>query len=160
MAAGDAKQRLQEFSVSPPREHVVSTIFALSIERMQSCVFGGAKERTWYLIVQAHHWQKGVTHHSRREYFGRGHREHYTPHSPAPPPSSVPSVCWRPLTQTAAHARALPSRPCLGLSSKRSFPNGLSACWWISNNECHRPSSTAELTCHLQQHFADELRRS
>ena len=86
MAAGDVKQRLQEFSVSPPREHVVSTIFALSIERMQSCVLGGAKERTWYLIVQAHHWQKGVTHHSRREYFGRGHREHYTPHSPAPPP--------------------------------------------------------------------------
>ena len=45
--------------------------------------------------------------------------------------------------------------------SKSVFsPNRLSACWFISNNERHSPSSTTQLKRHLQQPVADELRRS
>ena len=86
-----------------------------------------------------------------------------TPHSPAFP-HPLPSVTcsrWRPSTQTTVRARALPSRPCLGLSRNHIvFQTLLSACWCISNNECHNPSSTAQLKRYLQWPVTAELRRS
>ena len=111
-----------EFSVSLFCEHVVKTCFASLVERMRSCVFRGADERIQQCKPMIGRNEKGPLT-IIVECISAVCTDSFTILTPKPSSfrPSVPRACWRPLTQIAVQARALPSRPRLGLFRKRVF---------------------------------------